>query len=101
MAKYIEYKKGSGLPLIICVPHDGWEYPADIKNRTEGGLISDSKTLEIGKGLFDGLTKKFGMSPHLVISKLHRSKMDPNRPINEATEGDLKAEAAYKAYHKF
>ena len=27
--------------------------------------------------------------------------MDPNRPINEATEGDLKAEAAYKAYHKF
>ena len=78
-------------------------------------------TLNIGEGLYAGLTERFGKSPHLVISKLHRfkyeiilsrnniqivylfyrSKLDPNREIKEAAEGDPLAKKAYNIYHDY
>ena len=94
MAEFVEYKEGTGLPLIICVPHDGQETPEEINDRENGGskdlkstflnlelcsflgkpIVADSMTLDIGEGLYNGLTERFGKSPHLVISKLHRFK---------------------------
>ena len=90
MAEFVEYREGTGLPLIICVPHDGQETPKEINDRKNGGsrdskstffnlklfsfLVADSMTLDIGEGLYNGLTERFGKSPHLVISKLHRFK---------------------------
>lgn len=100
MAEFVEYREGTGLPLIICVPHDGKETPEEINDRENGG-IADSMTLDIGEGLYAGLTERFGKSPHLVISKLHRSKLDPNREIKEAAEGDPLAEKAYNIYHDY
>jgi len=97
MSKWVEYRAGTGLPLIVCVPHDGQDKPDEIDDRDSG--IADSMTRDIGEGLFDGLTERFGVSPHLIMSKLHRSKLDPNRDIEEAAQGDKLAEEAYNAYH--
>ena len=37
MAEFVEYREGTGLPLIICVPHDGKETPEEINDRENGG----------------------------------------------------------------
>ena len=37
MAEFVEYREGTGLPLIICVPHDGQEKPNEINDRKKGG----------------------------------------------------------------
>ncbi|XP_013421262.1 uncharacterized protein LOC106181434 [Lingula anatina] len=42
-----------------------------------------------------------GIKPHLIISNLHRVKMDPNRSVNEAAFGVPNAMQAYREYHSF
>ena len=37
--------------------------------------------------------------PHLVICHLKRTKVDVNRGINEAAEGDPTAEQVYEDFH--
>lgn len=37
----------------------------------------------------------------MIISDLKRSKLDPNRDIQEAAQGDPKAEEAWREYHGF
>jgi hypothetical protein len=39
MAEFVEYREGTGLPLIICVPHDGQEKPNEINDRKNGGSL--------------------------------------------------------------
>ena len=78
MSEWVEYREGTGLPLIICVPHDGRKKPDYIGDRTcdpadkQCSLVGDAKTKEIGEGLYEGLSERFGKYPHLVISRLHR-----------------------------
>ena len=40
-----------------------------------------------------------GETPHMIVSQLHRSKMDPNREREEAAQGDFQAEYAFDTYH--
>ena len=40
-----------------------------------------------------------GKTPHLIISHLHRSMLDPNRPVEQAAQGNAEAIAAYEAFH--
>lgn len=35
----------------------------------------------------------------MIVSQLHRSKMDPNRERDEACQGDFKAEYSFDTYH--
>ena len=37
--------------------------------------------------------------PHLVVSLLHRSRLDPNRDLPEAAQGNRDAIRAYEAFH--
>merc|ERR1719431_1636370 len=39
------------------------------------------------------------MTPHLIINNIHRSKMDPNRVIEDAAQGNKVAKEAFNAYH--
>lgn len=40
-----------------------------------------------------------GQVPHLVVSRLHRSKLDPNRFKDDAAQYDPVAEKAYQTFH--
>jgi hypothetical protein len=42
-----------------------------------------------------------GLFPHVIVSNLHRTKLDPNREVVEAAQGNLGAVQAYNAYHTF
>merc|ERR1712055_744542 len=62
-------------------------------------LYSDSNTHDFAKRSRAAFTKRTGLVPHLIVSKLHRSKLDPNRAIEDAAQGSPDAEAAYKEFH--
>lgn len=97
---YIEYMCG-GLPLIISVPHGGYETPAELPDRDCGTTVSDSYTEELSMELRTAIFETTGRYPHLIISHLKRLKLDPNRDVYEATCGNALAEISWEEYHEF
>lgn len=87
------------LPLIISAPHGGRLRPSGIENRTLGRLNNDVHTADLAWRVSAELETATGQLPHLVVNNLHRQKLDANREIVEAAQGDPRAEAAWAAYH--
>ncbi len=98
--QYVEYLAGD-LPIIISAPHGGYEEPAEISDRTWGTTGQDRQTQEMAWAVREALHDRFGAWPHLVISHLHRVKLDPNREIGEAAQGNPFAEWAWGEFHQF
>eukprot|EP01137_Pigoraptor_chileana_P030066 Opistho-2@16148 len=97
---YIEYRKGSlNSPIVITMPHGGDLKPSSVKTRTKGVVMEDFATIKVGVAMAEKLYALTGELPHVVINHLHRSKLDCNRAIVEATEDDDRAKEAYNEYH--
>lgn len=97
---YVEYVPGE-LPVVLSAPHDGQLGPVEIANRKGGTQVSDQNTLQLTLEVRDALIALTGLAPHVVLSHLHRGKLDPNREIVEAAEGNPFAERAWTEYHEF
>merc|ERR1711872_217871 len=124
---WVEYLPGE-LNLIITVPHNGDEKPEGLEDRKDGykdneGLChfpgtdnpeemdSDDEVCEVSLGadLYTrSIAKKVsqkleeltnGQKPHIIISSMHRSKMDPNRNEEEGAQGRAMAQWAYQDFH--
>lgn len=87
------------LPIILSAPHGGHLTPEEIPTRTTGRNGQDKGTRELTLDLADALEDLTGQRPIVVINNLHRRKLDANREIVEAAEGDPRAEAAWEDYH--
>ncbi len=98
--RYIEYQPGT-LPLIIGAPHGGSLKPDDITTRNYGVVDQDANTQEMARELRAALLKKTGAAPYLVICRLHRAKLDCNRELTEAAQGDHTAELAWQEWQGF
>lgn len=97
---YIESIPGN-LPLVISAPHGGREKPDEIPQREKGVVDIDTNTQELARAIADELQKQTGHRPHLIICRLHRSKLDCNREIEEAAAGSPVGEKAWTEYHDF
>jgi N-formylglutamate amidohydrolase len=98
---YIEYTPGS-MPLILTIPHGGTLEPAELPDRISGTLSRyDTNTLELGRGIAAMLFEKTGRSPFLIITHVHRKKLDTNRDVLEAAQDDPAATRAWEEYHQF
>ncbi len=99
---YIEYQAGN-LPIVIAVPHGGDLEPASISNRDCSGCtyVKDSYTQEMSREIREAFFAATGCYPHIVINRLHRRKLDANREISEAADGNPAAEKAWSAFHAF
>ncbi|MBL9200729.1 MAG: N-formylglutamate amidohydrolase [Opitutaceae bacterium] len=95
---YVEYVAGD-LPIVLTSPHGGRLKPDTIRNRTKGVTDMDVNTQELARAVLDALHALSGRHAHLVASHLHRSKLDPNREIVEAAQGDPMAERAWREFH--
>lgn len=100
--QYAEYIPGD-LPIILVAPHGGEMKPDEIADRNCTGCSysNDLNTQELGRVVLKAIETIFGCKPHLIINRLHRSKMDANRAIGEAADGDPIAEQAWKDFHGF
>ncbi len=99
---YIEYRPGT-LPLIISVPHGGYLTPDEIADRDCDGCtyVNDGFTQELGYELYQAIFEQVGCYPHLIINHLDRQKLDGNRNLTEAADGDALAEQAWFDFHTF
>jgi hypothetical protein len=96
------------LDLVIAAPHGGGLKPSYIDSRSGSGIKTskDSYTLEVSELLAQSLVDTYCEGvPYLVINHLHRSKLDANRDLGEATSGiengkDI-ADEAWNKFHTF
>ena len=104
---YIRYLAGN-LPLIFSVPHGGSLLPDEIPTRTAARCTSENfltlkdlytreLALEIRKAFFADT----GRYPHVIINRLHRQKLDANRPMRTGACRDPEAQVAWTEYHEF
>ncbi len=97
---YVEYVPGE-LPVILSAPHGGDLQPEEIGPRTFGESVRDLNTRELTLAVRDALVELTGYGPHVVISHLDRSRLDPNREIEEAAEANPFAQRAWNEYHRY
>ena len=98
--KYIEYHSGT-LPIILSASHGGWMEPTEIADRTQGVTAIDTNTYQLTKVIMDTLTARFGGKPHVILCLLKRLKLDVNREVIEAAEGNIYGERAWEEYHHY
>jgi hypothetical protein len=73
----------------------------EIPDRTWGTTDTDRNTIETLFAVRDALVERTGKAPHLVISHLRRTKLDPNREIEEAAQGSPFAENAWEEFQRY
>lgn len=101
-SSYVEYLAGE-LPVIFIAPHGGLESPGWIPDRNCSGCVygNDLNTQELARAIYQSVYDETGCYPHLIINHLHRRKMDGNRDIVEAADGNPIAEQAWTDFHGF
>jgi len=94
---YMELHIGT-LPLVLSAPHGGALVPEEIDDNgsTTG---RDSQTQELALAIDDALYDATGRRAHVVLMHLHRSKVEANAALEEATAGQALAEQAWTEYH--
>merc|ERR1711915_62995 len=97
---FVDYRVGD-VGIVIAVPHGGLQDTDEIPPRTFGISEGDDHTKELGEVVTKSICQSLGRCPHLIISELKRSKLDPNREIVEAAQGSPKAEEAWREYHGY
>jgi hypothetical protein len=97
---YTEYFAGE-IPVVLSAPHGGGYLPGEIPDRTYGTTGRDTNSKELALQIRDAIKTETGFYPHIIVSHLHRSKLDPNREIIEAAQGDPEAERAWWEFQTF
>lgn len=99
---YVEYLAGN-LPIIMTAPHGGLLLPASIPDRDCAGCstVNDFNTQELARAFAEAVHARTGCWPHVVFNKLHRRKLDANRDLPEAADGNPDAAIAWHEFHGF
>lgn len=97
---FIEYIPGE-LPLVIAVPHGGRMKPEEIPDRVDGVTDIDANTQELARTIAAVVHAETGRHVHLIVCRLHRSKLDANRDLPEAAQGSEVAAQAWREHHAF
>ncbi len=99
---YVEYLAGN-LPIILTAPHGGLLSPASIPDRDCVGCstVNDFNTQELARAFAEAIHARTGCWPHIIFNKLHRRKLDANRDLPEAADGNPQAAIAWGEFHAF
>lgn len=122
---YVEYIPGTA-PCIILSGHDGDLYPSEIDDRTHGCwdapsstcdwsktcspqdssncravTANDENTQDMARRANDEFGSFTGERCHLIVNRLGRIKLDPNREVLQAVQFDPIANVTYHEFHDF
>lgn len=87
--------------MILTAPHGGALRPSEIPDRTYGTTVTDLNTADLARAIDSAFVRRAGKHIHVIIMHLHRTKLDANREIGEAAQGDAEAETAWREFHRF
>ena len=102
----VEVQQGE-LPVILSAPHGGTMQIEGVEPRSGAGMKTgpsgfftgrDGGTTELAVAIADAIQRRTGKRPYMVVSKVHRKYLDPNRPASIAYE-DSDAAPVYQRYH--
>ena len=102
MDKYFAIGRGR-VPIILSCPHGGFKKPKDIPNKLKGVHIADKNKYLISKQIIRVLKEFHNIEIFYILSKIHRSKIDLNRPprsFSAFNHNSEKAKQLHHAYHK-
>ncbi len=100
LSRYFEAEKGNA-PVILSCPHGGYKKPRRIPNKNTGMKVADKNTYFIAK-LIINLLKVKNIDIYHILSKIHRSKIDLNRPSHSKSafnHSSNEAQNIFRAYH--
>jgi hypothetical protein len=101
---YVEYIAGD-MPVIFSAPHGGALTPPEIPDRVNDGsgphyaAMTDSYTEELARTVQSVFRSYFGHSPHIIICRLKRTKLDCNRSLAQSGAGTNAS--AVRAWNEF
>ena len=98
--KYFEFAEGT-TPVILSCSHGGYKKPRRILNKAKGPQIADINTYFIAK-LIIYLLKIKGIHIYYILNKVHRSKLDLNRPPHSSlafNQESIEARSIFHAFH--
>ncbi len=82
-------------PIILSAPHGGNIKPIDIPYREHGNRSRDTYT----RTLIQAIVKLLSEKPFYIYANIHRSRVDLNRDIDEAAQGNNKAIEIWKSWN--
>jgi len=97
--KNFEFAKGN-VPMILSCPHGGFKKPKRIPDKINGPSIADKNTYFIAKLIINHL-KKLGIDIYYILNKIHRSKVDLNRPPQSSSAFNKASTEASNIFHAF
>ena len=97
--KYFEFSEGT-TPVILSCPHGGYKRPKRIPDKMMGPKIADKNTYFITK-LIISLLKEEGIDIYYILNKVHRSKLDLNRPPHSSSAFNNSSTEANGIFHAF
>jgi len=101
LKKYFEIKAGN-VPIILSCPHGGFKKPKRIQNKNYGPKIGDTNTYIIAKQIIRELKmKNNGFDIYYILNKIHRSKIDLNRPSRSEHAFNQSSSEARNIYHAY
>ena len=97
--KYFEIGNGN-VPIILSCPHGGFKKPKIIPDKEKGFMIPDRFTLFLSKKIINELKSK-NINIYYIINKIHRSKIDLNRPPRSEVAFKQSSRIAKKIHYFF
>ena len=100
-SRYFEFAKGN-TPVILSCPHGGYKKPNRIPDKTVGPRIADKNTYFIAKLIISSLKAK-NINIFHILNKIHRSKVDLNRPSQSESSfnrNSIEAQTIFHFYHE-
>jgi hypothetical protein len=96
---FVELRVGT-LPLILSAGRGGSLRPGDIPERSGAGE-AHTGTVELVEEILNVFQERSRGTPTVLISRLHRSRLDPDVELAVAAAPDSRAELAWREYHSF
>lgn len=101
LKRYFEIAVGSA-PIILSCAHGGFKKPRRIPDKLQGPRIPDENTYFIAKQIIHELKKqKQNYNIFYILNKIHRSKIDLNRPAHSQMAFNQSSDEARNIHHAY
>ena len=102
LTRFLEISSGT-VPIILSCPHGGFLRPKEVPDKLKGVMIADKNKYIISRRIIQVLKQDYNIKVSYILSKIHRSKIDFNRPpraFSAFNHTSIKAKNIHHYYHE-